>query len=191
MPIWGWTLQEATEAFRQHINSVLARTVTQTQLILLRTTTTERFQLTFRQAGAVHQARLNTKYGAIYLYLGQTCESDIDPDRRHRLRTVSYRYTLRPEHATDPIFRWEYVKTLGSNELFCRHHVQGPIPISLNRAQLELDDVHLPTGFVTIEEILRFCIVDLGVTPLSDDWHNILSDSYERFKGDFAPRGLP
>ena len=54
---------------------------------------------------------------------------------------------------------------------------------------MRLNDLHLPTGFTTIEEVLRFCIVDLGVTPLSDEWDRVLTDSYEKFKGDFAPRG--
>jgi hypothetical protein len=42
---------------------------------------------------------------------------------------------------------------------------------------------------MTIEEVLRFCIVDLGVPPISRRWHEILEESYQRFKDDFAPRG--
>jgi hypothetical protein len=33
--------------------------------------------------------------------------------------------------------------------------------------KISLNDVHVLTGFVTVEEVLRFCIVDLGVPPLS------------------------
>jgi len=40
---------------------------------------------------------------------------------------------------------------------------------------------------VTIEDILRFCIVDLGVEPLSANWHEILQESYELFREEFAP----
>jgi hypothetical protein len=44
-----------------------------------------------------------------------------------------------------------------------------------------LNDFHLPTGYVAIEDILRFTIVDLEVAPLSGDWDAILKES----SGDF------
>jgi len=40
-----------------------------------------------------------------------------------------------------------------------------------------LNDLHLPTGWVRLEEVLRFCIVDLGVRPLSPRWHEALVES--------------
>jgi len=61
--------------------------------------------------------------------------------------------------------------------------------LQIGRETVALNDLHLPTGFVTVEEVLRFCIVDLAVKPLSDEWDATLMDSYEKFKGDFAPRG--
>lgn len=45
---------------------------------------------------------------------------------------------------------------------------------------------HLPTGYVPFEEVLRFCIADLGVPPLAEDWDQILRDTYEQFKTEFA-----
>ena len=104
-------------------------------------------------------------------------------------------------------FRWEYEKDPGNS--YCRHHFQGPITVPIKHdTEVSLNDLHVPTGFVTVEEILRFCIVDLGVPPLSPatlppapaepgdhdlhrhkTWDEVLTESYERFKGDFAPRG--
>jgi hypothetical protein len=46
--------------------------------------------------------------------------------------------------------------------------------------------LHLPTGFVALEDVLRFCIVDLGVNPLSDGWHDVLEESYRLFKTEFT-----
>ena len=40
-----------------------------------------------------------------------------------------------------------------------------------------LNELHLPTGWVPIEEVLRFCIDDLGVRPLSPGWHETLAAS--------------
>jgi hypothetical protein len=50
------------------------------------------------------------------------------------------------------------------------------------------NDWHLPTGWVPIEEIIRFCIVDLGVPPLDTSvdadgnpgWHTrLVQRSYD------------
>jgi hypothetical protein len=51
---------------------------------------------------------------------------------------------------------------------------------------VSLNDLHLPTGYVAFEEVLRFCIVDLGVHPLSDGWDGVLRESYEQFKTEFT-----
>lgn len=67
---------------------------------------------------------------------------------------------------------------------------QRPLGIT-NRDEIEanLQHWHPPTGWVTLEEVLRFCIVDLGVIPLSDRWSQILRESDERFKADFVGPG--
>lgn len=193
MPITGRTLEEASATFRDHVNGVLARTVTATRLIMVQAVrprgAPSGIQLAFRQQGAPIEAPLNTRFGRVGLYLGQTCQSTVGNDELHRLRTVSYRYTLTPEGAREPLFRWEYEKAPDGVGLYCRHHLQGDVPLQFGRTSVLLNDLHLPTGFVTIEEVLRFCIVDLEVPPLSENWHAILTDSYELFKGDFAPRG--
>jgi hypothetical protein len=49
-----------------------------------------------------------------------------------------------------------------------------------------MNNLHLPTGFVALEEVLRFCIVDLGVNPLSDEWNGVLEESYRLFKTEFT-----
>jgi hypothetical protein len=51
-----------------------------------------------------------------------------------------------------------------------------------------MNKLHVPTGFVAIEEVLRFCIVDLGVPPLAgeDRWNTALDESYRRFKTEFT-----
>jgi hypothetical protein len=56
---------------------------------------------------------------------------------------------------------------------WCRQHVQGPIPLGIHNCEgdeANLNRWHLPTSAVAIEDVLRFCITDLGVQALSDDW---------------------
>lgn len=186
MPITGATLADAARNFRDHVNHVLSRTVTQTRLVLVEVPGLPRFQITFRQGGQPIQAQLNTRFGRMGFYLGQVCASVVREDGLHELRTLSYRYALYSDRGDEPIIRWEYVRDLGQEERWCRHHLQGPIDVRCNRDIVSLNDVHLPTGYVTFEEILRFCVVDLGVPPLHADWDRTLGESYELFKTEFG-----
>lgn len=162
MPITGRTLEEASAKFRDHLNGVLARTVTRTPLILLEAVrprgAPSGIQLAFRQGGVPIEAPVNTKFGRAALYIGQTCESTVGDDKLHRLRTVSYRYTLTPDGAREPLLRWEYEKTPDAVGRYCRHHLQGDVLLQFGHITVRLNDLHLPTGFVTIEEVLRFSI---------------------------------
>ncbi|MCL5736920.1 MAG: hypothetical protein M1274_15345 [Actinobacteria bacterium] len=103
-----------------------------------------------------------------------------------------------------PIIRWEYARDWSKAKLvaqqtkgkkrtenpkyYCRGHVQGDLPIKMNRSALTLNDVHTPTGYVTVEDIARFCIEDLGVKfkDRPKDWHQLLLDSYAKFCQDFT-----
>jgi hypothetical protein len=101
-------------------------------------------------------------------------------NRRVRLRAAWYRYTLQPEGHRDPMFRWEYVsEPEGGDAFWARHHIQGPAPIDVGSQYVSLNDLHVPTGPVLIEEVIRFCINDLGVAPSSDEWDAILVESAE------------
>jgi len=188
--IEGATLEEATRDFREHLNSLLARTVTQARLVALAHRSRSRaplfVALSFRQGGEAIEAPLRTRYGPMHLYLGQRCES-VKHGRRHRLVTAAYRYTLRAEGTPEPLLRWEYERHWpDSDARWCRHHLQGDVSLPLGGRNVSLSALHTPTGYVTVEEVLRFCIVDLGVEPLAADWHDQLKASYARFKGDFV-----
>lgn len=191
MPIQGGTLGHAAAQFRDHLNRLLARTITASPLVLVAVSDLPRprVQLAFRQGGQAVEVPLRSRRcGRLWLWLGQTCESTVQ-ERQHRLRTVAYRYTLRADGGREPLFRWEYEKELAPPARYCRHHIQGDIPLRIGRMRTSLNDLHVPTGFVTIEEVIRFCMVDLKVPSLSKDWHYVLVNSYQEFKTKFAPRG--
>ena len=185
-PIRAESLRAASQAFCDHVNRVLATTITQTRLQVILSPDAPRAQLAFRQGGQPIPARLTTRFGLMGLYLGQVCTADRTPDGLHELRTVEYRYTVTPDGAAEPLLRWEYIRTPGPEDLWCRHHLQGPIHLEFPRDTVSLNDLHLPTGYVPFEDVLRFCIVDLGVRPLSEDWDRILRESYARFKTEFT-----
>jgi hypothetical protein len=65
-------------------------------------------------------------------------------------------------------------------------NLQGPILLSFGPATVSLNSLHLPTGYVTLEDVIRFCIHDLGMPPLSADWDETLIQSYREFKDQFV-----
>ncbi|HTF36075.1 MAG TPA: hypothetical protein VK714_20510 [Myxococcota bacterium] len=126
------------------------------------------------------------------LYLGQRCETRL-VDGEHQVATLSYQYklyasgTFTPGDEREALLRWEYLKHWPTDEdRWCRHHVQGPVNLGLGDGVL-LKDLHLPTGYVVIEDVIRFCVADLGVHPLSDGWHDHLMESYELFRKESTP----
>jgi hypothetical protein len=48
--------------------------------------------------------------------------------------------------------------------------------------ELSLAKLHIASGWVTIEEKIRFLIHELGVKPFSEDWDEILHQSEEKFR---------
>jgi hypothetical protein len=48
--------------------------------------------------------------------------------------------------------------------------------------RLELARAHLPTGRVSIEEVLRLAISELGVEPLREDWREVLERTQQAYE---------
>jgi len=186
--IEGRSLGEAAKGFQEHLNDLLAHTITQTRVVVFSPERSSVAVVSFRADGKPTTATLRTRFGTMELFLHQRCGSFITPERRHRLTTSTYNYTLTPAGHNDPEIRWEYLREREDAEArWPRHHVQGPFSFRFGNESVSANSIHLPSGFVTIEEVIRFCIVDLGVDPRSDDWNERLDASYHLFKTDFAP----
>jgi hypothetical protein len=109
-----------------------------------------------------------------------------------RVQTAAYHYDLSRQDGTGE-----------PRELFLYHWHPGPQPGSAQTSgtlvttphlhvhashvgrdetpAMNLDDFHLPTGRVALEEVLRFAIRDCGVRPLRDDWESILEKTEMAF----------
>lgn len=186
MPIEAPTLAKAVERFKDHLNRVLALTVTQSRLVQVRAKDSPHFSIGFRgEQGKPIAALMNTRFGPMELSLGQLCEGIPLGEGKFRLLTGGYRYALTEASSDEPWIRWEYRRAQPEHQRWCRHHLQGDIALPI-RGRVNLNDLHLPTGYVTIEEVIRFCITDLLVKPLSQEWHEVLQDSYRKFKEEFA-----
>jgi hypothetical protein len=190
MPFLGRSLGEASRVFVEHLNQVLHTTVTQMPLSLeiSRNVANIRFRRGFDAA----TARLQTQYGPMALYVGYLCNTVVDASGVHELRIASYRYALLPDGHTESLLRWEYIRTPADDAEYCRNHVQGPISLGISNRSGEdanLQHWHLPTGWVPLEEVIRFCIVDLGVPVLTDRWSQTLRESSERIPPEFVTAG--
>lgn len=175
MLIQGRSLGQATQLFADHLNEILNNTVTHRRLIVFVPGIAEEVHIGFRGHGTVSPAVLTTEYGRMELDLRQVCDELPDEETNlFTLRTLSYRYTIQLEGTTEPLLRWEFVRyPPDETSTWNRNHIQGPISLGIqNRAGIEanLNDWHTPTGWIAVEDVLRFCVTDLGVRPLSDDW---------------------
>jgi hypothetical protein len=190
MPIRGRSLGGASRAFTNHLNRVLAVTVSQRPLAfeIFNDAGGTGANIRYRNGSESNAALIQTTYGPVGLYIGQICDSLV-VGNEHILRTLQYRYMLIPEGHREPLLRWEYIRFPGEEEVYCRHQVQGPISLDLyddQNNQVKLSDLHLPTGWVPVAEVLRFCLVDLGVKPLSSDWDRVLRESERLSRAEFA-----
>jgi hypothetical protein len=180
-------LGAAVRPILDELNHLLNRTLTQRSLVATESPTSpegrQRVQFGFRVGGRVVAARLETRYGSVGLSVGRIYETAAGRDLRSP-RLIRYRYALHAADDAEPVIRWEYDgRPVDHSARWCRHHIQGTVPVPLGGRSVPLNQLHTPTGEVLIEEVIRFCIVDLGVEPLSGDWDEILIESRGRNEG--------
>jgi len=185
-------LPGAVRGFRDRLNTLLHRTITPQPLIMTGATPAadgaQRMQFTFRQGGPV-LAELQSRVGVLGLYVGQVCEARPSDQDGPPIRTVNYRYALHvgTDINSEPVMRWEFDRRPADPQAqWSRRHLQGPIPLSFGPTTVSLNDLHLPTGYVTLEDVIRFCVHDLGVPAIRSDWNDILIQSYREFKDQFV-----
>jgi len=91
-----------------------------------------------------------------------------DPPSRFVARSSGYRCEL--AHADGSMILAYHWHPVGVSPVTWPHlHLAGQV------AAIPFDKAHLPTGPVTLQDVLRFAIVDLGVEPLRPDWRDVLA----------------
>lgn len=191
MPITGRTPAECFSQFRDHLAGLVADTVT-TKHPLTQKDDRNRTILGFRQ-GKLVGVPLDTRFGRVYFYLSQSLRTVRQQDGRHRLETRQYWYRVQadPSPGKQAILRWEYDAETDKDK-HARHHMQMPAEVSIGKGVLDLDKAHLPTGWVTVEEVIRFLIVDLEISPpCGDDWPQKLQASETKFFQEFTGKREP
>ena len=96
------------------------------------------------------------------------------PSRQWSISLVGYMYTIQLRDPTEVVaYQWHPQRTI---DLPYPHVHFGPAsarPDSAVRTG-ELHNVHVPTGLVSIEEVIRLVVDEFQVEPRRPDWEVIL-----------------
>jgi hypothetical protein len=127
----------------------------------------------------------------IFLVAGQTIEiyewKPDEPQERYRVKTLSYTYgfTRRSGDTEEELlaFHWERERTTRSPYPLGHLHIGSGLlanPTVIRPG--DFHTAHIPTERVSLEAIVHFAIVELGVTSLRDDWELELAGTEDAFK---------
>ena len=189
MPIVERTPRACFDVFTNHVSRLVAATITDRYPILSIPTETK-LKLSFRSGSEVAAPIETARHGRLFFYLGQALEA-VPEDDGFRLQTRQYWYRIQEDstYQSDALIRWEYDATTGRDR-HARHHTQIASEVEFGDGTLNLNKAHLPTGWVTFEEVIRFLIHDLGVVPpCGDVWPEKLEESERKFYEEFSSKG--
>lgn len=197
MPIFGRKPWAAFKEFETHVQQLVGQLLpTQQPVNLIGPDDDEHtayLGFAQRPGSARPTVVLDTAYGKLQFYFRQELHAEYQKEKGFRLTTRRYWYHLYRGDAIDAFMRWEYVdRKLEPEARYPRHHLHVHdvvLPIDDSSAGIDLKKTHLPTGWVTIEEVLRFLINELGVTPpCGDRWNDELRDGERRFYEEFTSK---
>lgn len=92
-----------------------------------------------------------------------------------RVQTAGYSYIIHGEEGHE-LFAYQW-QPHGRSPVTTPHLHLGS---GLDAPDTQLPKVHLPTGRVSIEEVIRLAI-ELGAAPLREDWEEVLKTTEDAF----------
>ncbi|MBC7793533.1 MAG: hypothetical protein H7Z43_07480 [Clostridia bacterium] len=138
--------------------------------------------LGFREGNRILAVKLKTKPENLFFSLSQNIEGKA-AEGDYRLTKKTYGYRLLPSAViTDQaLIRSEFEPM--PNDGPPAYHIQS----DATAGKLDLNRLHVPTGRVMIEHVIRFLIVELGhKPPCGDEWPNVLEKSERKYLDDSA-----
>ncbi len=95
----------------------------------------------------------------------------------YRVEPVSYSYQIRDRSGHELVaYHWH---PNGLSRVLHPHmHLSSrirPIPLEPDDGHLNIAGVHLPTRSMSLADIVRFLIAEVGVEPRRPDWDEILA----------------
>ncbi|MDP9471178.1 MAG: hypothetical protein M3Q71_11005 [Chloroflexota bacterium] len=109
-----------------------------------------------------------------------------DADRRgpYKVSTTSYDYSILDEDEHE-LLAWQWDPRGKGTKPFPHLHIGagvGAVHLGEMVEPLPVDKMHIPTGRVLVEDVIRSIIEEMGVEPLRSDWDTILRDNTEAFR---------
>jgi hypothetical protein len=214
MPIRGRTSQECFETFHAHVSQLAADVLPAPScyVSMVRGPDANRRDMQLGPDGADY-VDLHTRTGKpVKFYLAQDLrvferpKADVaNASERFQLKTNQYWYKVfdvQPGLADEPVLRWEYTAQVPTGKRWCRHHFQIgrvarteggerkaiEIEVPFSTGSLDLNRVHIPTGFTLMEFVFRFLFTELDVVPATEDWEAKLRASEDSFFRDFSAK---
>jgi hypothetical protein len=170
---------EALRSIKNQFNTVLNKVLTEYRLQLL-LTGPRRTKAVLAFLDRHRQPRGVPLHGSSwYLSLKQEFQA-IPEGQGYRLHVLQYAYRIQKTDSVEEEaeVRFEYVSPIAQpNFPYSRHHVQFHRDSRSASSEFSLSKLHIPTGGVTIEDVIRFLIADLGVSPLTERWKEELRES--------------
>jgi hypothetical protein len=89
------------------------------------------------------------------------------------------------------VVRFEYVSREADPDFrYSRNHVQFHEDFNGVIHNFSPAKLHIPTGWITVESVVRFFLTDLKVKPLRPTWEKILADGEKQFR-EWTGRTIP
>ena len=210
MPIRGRTPKECFDQFREHVSKLVADVLgAQLHVTMVKGPDDAGRDLQLGYEGSNYVDLLTEDGTAVPFYLAQHLRVFERPKEqnsaadRYQLKTQEYWYKIfdcQPGLADEPLFRWEYTADVPEGKQWCRHHFQigkvrtneagdrRALEVPLNGSPIDLNRVHIPTGFVLMEFVFRFLFTELGVVPATATWEAKLDESENKFFRQFSAK---
>jgi hypothetical protein len=117
------------------------------------------------------------KTDGVRIFLRSTIQFTYVVDPRHdgerKVSTHEYAHTVGGEETLKPqMYSWEWAS---AEPTYPHLHLRRSDP-----AFAGLGKLHIPTGRVFYEDVIRFLMKEHGVVPDRDDWEAVLNESFGR-----------
>jgi hypothetical protein len=182
VPVTARTPRDAFRFLQDHCNQILNKVLTRYRVrFTVRHVKQERTALSFFKGEGEYIA-VPLAPSPWYLFVRQRLQA-IPHGRDYSLEVLAYEYRIQrtPSRDDEAEVRFEYVSsTVDPAFPYSRHHVQFHREFQDIRDGFSPNKLHIPTGEITIEHVIRFLIADLGVPPLIDNWDEELRKSEEQ-----------
>lgn len=140
-----------------------------------------RYDVSFAPVGARATIRVRGGMGRVDLDLKQQIAA-APADDAYTIWVIQYSYRVVEDNGRELLaFHWhpDGVSPIKHPHLHLSSRI-APIALGSGAASVALGELHIPTGFVALGDVVHLLIEELGVEPRRADWRAVLEAVSER-----------